>query len=63
MWEFATGNTFGGTALSSYGGFWLSYAVILTPGVSTASGPVTPICRKAKTRALGNMEAVFLNRY
>jgi len=32
MWEFATGNTFGGTALSSYGGFWLSYAVILTPG-------------------------------
>jgi len=31
MWEFACGNTFGGTALSSYGGFWLSYAVILTP--------------------------------
>jgi len=32
MWEYACGNTFGGTALSSYGGFWLSYAVILTPG-------------------------------
>lgn len=28
----ATGNTFGATALSSYGGFWLSYAIILTPG-------------------------------
>jgi len=31
MWEYACGNTFGGTAFSSYGGFWLSYAVILTP--------------------------------
>lgn len=30
--EMATGNTFGATALSSYGGFWLSYAIILTPG-------------------------------
>jgi len=37
MWEFACGNTFGGTALSSYGGFWLSYAIILTPSVSTVS--------------------------
>jgi len=32
MWEMAVGNTFGATALSSYGGFWLSYAMILTPG-------------------------------
>ena len=30
--EMAVGNTFGATALSSYGGFWLSFAVILTPG-------------------------------
>lgn len=28
----AVGNTFGATALSSYGGFWLSYAIISTPG-------------------------------
>ena len=28
----AVGNTFGATALSSYGGFWLSYAIINTPG-------------------------------
>lgn len=28
----AVGNTFGATALSSYGGFWISYAIILTPG-------------------------------
>jgi uncharacterized protein len=25
MWEFKTGNTFGATAFSSYGAFWLSY--------------------------------------
>ncbi len=26
MWEFKNGNTFGATAFSSYGAFWLSYA-------------------------------------
>lgn len=26
------GNTFGGTALSSYGGFWMGLAIILIPG-------------------------------
>src|SRR5271154_2328617 len=30
--EMAVGNTFGATALSSYGGFWISYAILLTPG-------------------------------
>jgi succinate-acetate transporter protein len=29
--EFRTGNTFAATAFCSYGGFWLAYAVILTP--------------------------------
>ncbi len=28
----AVGNTFGATALASYGGFWLSFAIIFTPG-------------------------------
>ncbi|KAK7431213.1 Meiotically up-regulated protein 86 protein [Neonectria magnoliae] len=31
MWEMAVGNTFGATALSSYGGFWISYGILLTP--------------------------------
>lgn len=31
MWEMAIGNTFGATALSSYGGFWISFGFILTP--------------------------------
>lgn len=30
--EMASGNTFAATALSSYGGFWLAFAIILTPG-------------------------------
>lgn len=41
MWEMAVGNTFGATALSSYGGFWIAFGIILTPGgfnVVTALG-------------------------
>ncbi|SCZ91968.1 BZ3500_MvSof-1268-A1-R1_Chr5-3g08253 [Microbotryum saponariae] len=37
MWEFAVGNTFGATAFSSYGAFWLSYAFIVSPWSSIAS--------------------------
>lgn len=29
--EMAVGNTFGATALSSYGGFWIAYALLFTP--------------------------------
>lgn len=32
MWEFPRGNVFGATAFTSYGAFWMSYAVILIPG-------------------------------
>ncbi|TDZ40660.1 Acetate permease A [Colletotrichum trifolii] len=41
MWEMAVGNTFGATALSSYGGFWISYAILLTPNwnITGADGP------------------------
>lgn len=28
----AIGNTFGATALTSYGGYWISLGIILTPG-------------------------------
>jgi len=31
MWEFASGNTFGALAFSSYGAFWLSFACIFIP--------------------------------
>jgi succinate-acetate transporter protein len=38
MWEFRTGNTFGATAFSSYGGFWLSFATIFIPGFNIIDG-------------------------
>jgi len=31
QWEFAAGNTFGATAFTSYGAFWLAYSAILIP--------------------------------
>jgi len=48
MWEMAVGNTFGATALSSYGGFWIAFAIVFTPGgfqiestIITAQGAAT----------------------
>lgn len=47
----AIGNTFGATALSSYGGFWISFAIVLTPGFAIES-------------ALAEVsEATFLNSF
>ncbi|KAL2874095.1 Meiotically up-regulated protein 86 protein [Colletotrichum sp. CLE4] len=39
--EMAVGNTFGATALSSYGGFWIAYGILLTPnwGIIATDGP------------------------
>lgn len=40
MWddrEVATGNTFGATILSSYGGFWISAGIVFTPGFQIMS--------------------------
>ncbi|KAL2018747.1 hypothetical protein VTK56DRAFT_453 [Thermocarpiscus australiensis] len=41
MWEMAVGNTFGATALSSYGGFWIAYGILLTPhwNITGPGGP------------------------
>ncbi|RPA74975.1 hypothetical protein BJ508DRAFT_214902 [Ascobolus immersus RN42] len=41
MWEMASGNTFAATALSSYGGFWISWAIINTSafGIPDAYSP------------------------
>lgn len=41
MWEFRSGNTFGATAFSSYGAFWLSFAALFLPGLGAAGGKVT----------------------
>lgn len=42
MWEFRSGNTFGATAFSSYGAFWLSFAALLLPSFGGAAGVVSP---------------------
>jgi uncharacterized protein len=42
MWEFRNGNTFGATAFSSFGAFWLSYAAFVfwfAPGLKAADAP------------------------
>jgi succinate-acetate transporter protein len=39
MWEFARGNTFGATAFTAYGVFWLSYWWLqVTPAVAEQAG-------------------------
>jgi len=40
MWEFRAGNTFGATAFTSYGAFWLSLGVVFIPvfGIGSALG-------------------------
>ncbi|KAL8366539.1 hypothetical protein RB595_010411 [Gaeumannomyces hyphopodioides] len=55
MWEMAVGNTFGATALSSYGGFWIAYGVMLTPAWNTvgAGGPYSGAGAGASNSALG----------
>lgn len=34
MWEMAIGNTFGATTFTSYGAFWISYALLIMPSKS-----------------------------
>lgn len=54
IWEIALENTFGGTALCSYEGFWMSFAAIYIPwfGVTNAY--------EGKETELGNVMGVFL---
>ncbi|CCF59710.1 hypothetical protein KAFR_0H03000 [Kazachstania africana CBS 2517] len=54
IWEIALENTFGGTALCSYGGFWLSFGAIYIPwfGILDAY--------KEKESDLGNALGIYL---
>jgi len=66
MWEMAVGNTFGATALSSYGGFWLSFAVVLTPGgfdivaAYATTDPTTGLATGAGVEDFNNAFGFFL---
>lgn len=61
--EMAVGNTFGATALSSYGGFWISYAILLTPAwnILGADGPyATPEAKAIDPEMAASAVGVFL---
>jgi succinate-acetate transporter protein len=49
----AIGNTFGATALSSYGGFWISFAILLTPGGFDIAGAYSTSGRDTFEYAVG----------
>lgn len=38
MWEFRTGNTFGATAFTSFGAFWISFYFLVTGGFAAKAG-------------------------
>jgi succinate-acetate transporter protein len=52
----AVGNTFGATALSSYGAFWISYAIIYTPGF----GIITKVTATNGQKGLNNAVGFWL---
>ncbi|KAH9947057.1 FUN34 transmembrane protein [Amylocystis lapponica] len=53
MWEFACANTFGATAFSMYGAFWMSFGTIYVPG----SGILTSYTSKEE---LGSAVGLYL---
>jgi uncharacterized protein len=53
MWEFRTGNTFGATAFTSYGAFWMSFAAIFIPGTGILDALV-------KANAVGPAVGLYL---
>lgn len=60
MWEFRKGNTFGATAFSSYGAFWLSFAayvqfVVPALGGTSSAAPYTGLYLLAWTIFTGYM--------
>ena len=42
MWEFKRNNTFGATAFSSYGAFWIAFALLVTFNVASIPAEARP---------------------
>lgn len=57
----AVGNTFGATALSSYGGFWIAYGVLLTPhwNILGKGGPYATDAARAIDPKMGESAVGF----
>ncbi|MDQ6661897.1 MAG: acetate uptake transporter [Chloroflexota bacterium] len=58
MWEFKAGNTFGATAFTSYGAFWLALGIIFVPGSGILGGILGPT--GTNTAALSQALGLFL---
>ncbi len=43
MWEFKRGNTFGATAFTSYGAFWIAFALLVTFNAAKIPPPAVPV--------------------
>ncbi|KAH8887337.1 hypothetical protein GQ53DRAFT_749817 [Thozetella sp. PMI_491] len=56
----AVGNTFGATALSSYGGFWISFALILTPSLGVGAAYSADAATKVDPHMLNSALGFFL---
>lgn len=54
IWELALENTFGGTALCSYGGFWMSFAALYIPWFGVVDA------YEGKENQLGNFKGFYL---
>jgi len=57
----AVGNTFGATALSSYGGFWIAYGILLTPNwnILGSDGPYASAAAKGGDAHMANSAVGF----
>jgi succinate-acetate transporter protein len=60
MWEFAAGNTFGATAFSSYGAFWLSFGAIYIPGAGILDAYVDPTTGVLNASELQSALGIYL---
>ncbi|PMD24467.1 hypothetical protein NA56DRAFT_643039 [Hyaloscypha hepaticicola] len=60
MWEMAVGNTFGATALSSYGGFWIAIGCVLTPGFGIIAAYTPSSTNTAGANDFNNAFGFFL---
>jgi len=52
MWEFTTGNTFGAVAFTSYGAFWISFAIIFIPGFGVIATYTAPTAQPGELFAI-----------
>ena len=61
MWEFRTGNTFGAVAFTSFGAFWLSFAVLVAVFFTGAAGVARGALGRPPGNARGNARGLYIS--